>query len=85
MISVHYVGMDVDKEKIVLARLGAGRGAEVQEHVIANTPSAVKKHFTALLAGAEVHASYEAGCFGFGLYRQLSAMGVGPCSWQPPD
>jgi len=25
---------------------------------------------------AEVHASYEAGCFGFGLYRQLSAMGV---------
>ena len=76
MISVHYVGMDVDKEKIVLARLGAGRTAEVQEHVIANTPSAVKKYFTALLADAEVHASYEAGCFGFGLYRQLSAMGV---------
>jgi len=76
MISVHYVGMDVDKEKIVLARLAAGRTAEVQEHVIANTPSAVKKYFTALLAGAEVHASYEAGCFGFGLYRQLSAMGV---------
>ena len=76
MISVHYVGMDVDKEKIVLARLAAGRTAEVQEHVIANTPSAVKKYFTALLADAEVHASYEAGCFGFGLYRQLSAMGV---------
>jgi len=76
MNRVHYVGMDVDKEKIVLARLGAGRGAEVQEHVIANTPSAVKKHFTVLLADAEVHASYEAGCFGFGLYRQLSAMGV---------
>jgi len=76
MNRVHYVGMDVDKEKIVLARLGAGGGAEVQEHVIANTPSAVKKHFTVLLADAEVHASYEAGCFGFGLYRQLSAMGV---------
>ena len=41
MISVHYVGMDVDKEKIVLARLAAGRTAEVQEHVIANTPSAL--------------------------------------------
>ena len=76
MISVHYVGMDVDKEKIVLARLAAGRTTEVQEHVITNTPSAVKKYFTALLADAEVHASYEAGCFGFGLYRQLSAMGV---------
>jgi transposase len=73
---VHYVGMDVDKEKIVLARLGAGRSSEGEEHVIANTPNAVKKYFTALLAGAEVHASYEAGCFGFGLYRQLSAMGV---------
>jgi transposase len=68
--------MDVDKEKIVLARLGAGKAKEVQEHAIANTPSAVKKYFSALLAGAEVHATYEAGCFGFGLYRQLSAMGV---------
>jgi len=76
MSSVHYVGMDVDKEKIVLARLGAGRTGETEEHVMANTPGAVRKYFTALLAGAEVHASYEAGCFGFGLYRQLSAMGV---------
>ena len=76
MKSVHYVGMDVDKEKLVLARLGAGKAKEVQEHAIATTPSAVKKYFSALLAGAEVHATYEAGCFGFGLYRQLSAMGV---------
>jgi transposase len=76
MNSLHYVGMDVDKEKIILARLGAGNSKEVQEHVIPNTPSAVKKYFVACLAGAEVHATYEAGCFGFGLYRQLSAMGV---------
>jgi transposase len=76
MISVHYVGMDVDKEKIVLARLGGGRSTELKEHVIANTPAAVKKYFTALLADTEVHASYEAGCFGFGLYCQLSALGV---------
>ena len=62
MNSVHYVGMDVDKQKIVLPRSGAGNAKEVQEHVIANTRSAVKKYFNALLAGAEVHASYEAGC-----------------------
>ncbi len=49
MNSVQYVGMDVDKEKIILARLGAGNAKEVQEHVIANTPNAVKKYFTALL------------------------------------
>ena len=75
-MSVQYVGMDVDKQKIVLARLGAGRDTRAIEQVIANTPSAVKKYFTSLLGAAEVHATYEAGCFGFGLYRQLSAMGV---------
>ncbi len=75
-MTVQYVGMDVDKQKIVLARLGAGRDTRAVEQVIANTPSAVKKYFTPLLGGGEVHATYEAGCFGFGLYRQLSAMGV---------
>jgi transposase len=76
MTIVHYVGMDVDKQKIVLARVGAGRDTTAVEHVIANTPRAVKKYFTALQGDAEVHATYEAGCFGFGLYRQLSQMGV---------
>lgn len=75
-MTLHYVGMDVDKQKIVLARLGAGQDTQVIEHVIANTPSAVKKYFSALLGEAEVHATYEAGCFGFGLFRQLSTMGV---------
>jgi transposase len=67
--------MDVDKQKIVLARLGAGRDTTVVEHVVANTATAVKKYFSTL-GGAEVHATYEAGCFGFALYRQLVAMGV---------
>ena len=75
-MTVQYVGMDVDKQKIVLARLGAGRDTRAVEQVIANTPSAVKKYFTPLLGGGEIQASYEAGCFGFGLYLQLSAMGV---------
>ena len=76
MATVHYVGMDVDKQKIVLARVGAGRDTQAVEHVIAHTPKAVQKYFAALLSDAEVHATYEAGCFGFGLYRQLVAMGV---------
>jgi len=76
IMSVQYVGMDVDKQKIVLARLGATPDTRAVEQVIANTPSAVKKYFASLLGAAEVHATYEAGCFGFGLYRQLSAMGV---------
>ena len=76
MTTVHYVGMDVDKQKIVLARVGAGRDTRAIEQVIANRPSALKKYFAALVADAEVHATYEAGCFGFDLYRQLSALGV---------
>ena len=51
-MTVQYVGMDVDKQKIVLARLGAGRDSCAVEQVIANTPSAVKKYFTPLLGGA---------------------------------
>ena len=76
MSTVVYVGMDVDKKKIVVAELGDDRGSDVQERVIANTPAAVKKYFAPLAAGAEVMATYEAGCFGFGLYRQLTEMGV---------
>ena len=56
-MTVQYVGMDVDKQKIVLARLDAGRDTRAVEHVIANTPRAVKKYFTPLLGGGEVHAT----------------------------
>jgi transposase len=76
MSRVQYVGMDVDKEKIVLARLAAGSSKDCVEQVITNTPSAVKKYFLALLKEGDVRATYEAGCFGFGLYRELSALGV---------
>ena len=75
MNSVHYVGMDVDKEKIVVAKLTSAARLS-NECVIANTPQAVKKHFAALTREGEVVAAYEAGCFGFGLYRQLSDLGV---------
>jgi transposase len=68
--------MDVDKKKIVVAKLLADRGSEVQERVIANTPSAVKKYFAPLASETDVMASYEAGCFGFTLYRELTEMGV---------
>jgi transposase len=68
--------MDVDKAKIVAAKLGDGNGREFEERVIANKPSAVNKYFAAMVGEAEVMATYEAGCFGYGLYRQLTEMGV---------
>ena len=76
MLRVVYVGMDVDKEKIVAAKLDEGAGGEVEERVIANKPSAVKKYFAELVGSSDVMATYEAGCFGYGLYRQLTEMGV---------
>ena len=77
MSRVVYLGMDVDKEKIVAAKLDDGNGREVEERVFANKPSAVKKYFGALVDEGDVMATYEAGCFGYGLYRQLTEMGIG--------
>ena len=77
MNSVLYVGMDVDSEKIVVAKLAGGSGSNAEEQVIANKPAAVKKYFASLLQANEVRAAYEAGCFGFGLYHQLTELGVG--------
>jgi transposase len=76
MDSVVYVGMDVDKEKIVLAVL-IGVDTEVAEElVIRNEASAVQRYFSRLKGRGEVMAGYEAGSFGFGLYRQLAEMEV---------
>ena len=76
MNSVTYVGMDVDKEKIAIAMLGATGSELSRESVIRNEPSAVRKFFTKLKENGEVFTCYEAGCFGFELYRQLTEMGV---------
>ena len=75
MSVVVYIGMDVDKEKIVLAKL-AGSTSAAEEATIANTPQAVRKYFAALTKTAAVAAAYESGCFGFQLQRQLTDLGV---------
>jgi transposase len=76
MNSVQYVGMDVDKEKIALAVL-KGTDTEVsKELVIRNEASAVRKCFSKLKEQSEVIACYEAGSFGFELYRRLTEMEV---------
>ena len=75
MPKVLYVGMDVDKQKIVVAKLTSSATLS-DERVIANTPQAVRKYFAALSKEGDVVAAYEAGCFGFGLYHQLTDLGV---------
>ncbi len=76
MSTLTYVGMDVDKQKIIIAKLAQLPETTIEERTITHTPAAVRKYFSALLPDSTVMATYEAGCFGFGLYRQLTEMGV---------
>ena len=69
--------MDVDKEKIVIAVMRAAQSEVAEELVIRNERTAVRKFFSKKAKdGGEVVACYEAGCFGFGLYWQLTEMEV---------
>lgn len=72
-----YVGLDVSKEKIAIGLAEAGRKGEVRYYgEIANRADAVRK-FVDKLAGrhGRLCFCYEAGPTGYGLYRQLSALG----------
>ena len=71
-----YLGLDVDKEKTAAAALMPGAGSQAVERTVANRPAAVKKYIERLTKEYEVIATYEAGCFGFELYRQLTDLGV---------
>jgi len=71
--------MDVHKESIEVALAAAGRDGEVRHYGrIDNTPAAVAKLLCKLSkAGARLEICYEAGCCGYGLYRQTQALGHG--------
>ena len=75
--SIIYVGLDVHKDTIAVALAEVGLRAEVREHgKIANTPAALKA-LSVKLAGKNgaLRFCYEAGPCGYGIQRQLSAVG----------
>ena len=71
-----YVGLDVSKARIAVAIADYGRDAARYWGQIDNTPEAVRKLITKLQENANLQVCYEAGPTGYGLWRQLTGMGV---------
>lgn len=80
-----FVGLDVHKRSISVAAAEDGRKGEVRFiGDIANTPEALGKMTARLADGSSgLEFCYEAGPCGYGVYRQLTAMGH-PCSVVAP-
>ncbi|MDQ6996442.1 MAG: IS110 family transposase [Mariprofundus sp.] len=73
---IRFIGFDVHKEFIAVATADEGRGGIKGCSDIANTPALVKKFANRMARdGHELCFVYEAGCFGFGMQRQLSKLG----------
>ena len=73
-----YIGLDVHKESIVYAVAHAGREAAESRGEIANKPNKMAKLIDRLnkeFEGEVLLFCYEAGPCGYGLYRQLLALG----------
>ena len=78
-----FVGLDVHKEQIAVAIAGAGAGAGRDGEVrlwgtVPNKPGAVERLVRKLgERHGRIECAYEAGPTGYGLCRQLAAMGIG--------
>jgi transposase len=74
-----FVGLDGHKEQIAVAIASAGRDGEVRFWgTVPNKPGAVERLVRKLgERHGRVECAYEAGPTGYGLYRQLIALGVG--------
>src|SRR5438477_9998892 len=67
--------MDGQAESITVAQY-EDQAPTAMVQTIANDPAQVRRLVRRLPAGSDVRACYEAGSCGYGLHRQLTALGV---------
>jgi transposase len=72
---IRYVGLDVHAETIVAAVAGTG-GQERSLRTILHRPESVRKLLKGLGPANKLRVCYEAGPTGYGLYWQLTGMGI---------
>lgn len=71
-----FVGIDSHQDTLSIAVLPAGAERPERAQKIPNDPARVRRLFRKLQERGSVHATYEAGCTGFVLWRQLTELGV---------
>jgi len=75
--STRFVGLDDSKASIEVAIAESGRDGEVRRYgAIPNTPEALKKLVRSLGRPKHLYFVYEAGPGGYGIYRELWALGA---------
>jgi transposase len=74
--STLFVGIDAHQDSLSVAVLPEGAERPERAQKIPNDPKAVRRHFSKLLERGAVRATYEAGCTGFVLLRQLTPLGI---------
>jgi len=74
--STLYVGIDAHQDSLLISVLPDAAERPERAQKIANEPRVVQRHFSKLLERGAVRATYEAGCTGFVLWRQLTPLGI---------
>ena len=71
-----FVGIDAHQDTLSIAVLTLGADRPEPTRRVPNDPAKIRRVVRALQKRGSLHATYEAGCTGFVLWRQLTELGV---------